>query len=93
MVWTLEERGGRSWLKKEEVYKYRGCRQLEALTQLSVLVKRHTLPHSLTTITCFTMRFTTIAVALSAATIASAQLTFNVTQALKPGNFAKYRCL
>ncbi|KAJ4405884.1 hypothetical protein N0V91_004993 [Didymella pomorum] len=39
------------------------------------------------------MRFSTIAIALSAATLASAQLTFNITQALKPGNFAKYRCL
>lgn len=41
----------------------------------------------------FRMRSSTIAIALTAATLASAQLTYNITQALKPGNFAKYRCL
>lgn len=39
------------------------------------------------------MRFSSIAIALSAASLASAQLTFNITQALQPGNFKKYRCL
>ncbi|KAF2621941.1 hypothetical protein BU25DRAFT_219171 [Macroventuria anomochaeta] len=34
------------------------------------------------------MRLSAIAVALSAATLASAELTFNITQALQPGNFA-----
>ncbi|KAF1349258.1 hypothetical protein EJ07DRAFT_160036 [Lizonia empirigonia] len=39
------------------------------------------------------MRLSALAIAFSAAALASAQLTFNITQALKPGNFAKYRCL
>jgi len=39
------------------------------------------------------MRFSSIAIAVSAASLASAQLTFNITQALQPGNFKKYRCL
>ncbi|KAF2127849.1 hypothetical protein P153DRAFT_295060 [Dothidotthia symphoricarpi CBS 119687] len=39
------------------------------------------------------MRLSAIAVAFSAATLASAQLTYNLTQALQPGNFAKYHCL
>lgn len=39
------------------------------------------------------MRLSAVAIALSVAALASAQLTFNITQALKPGNFAKYRCL
>lgn len=39
------------------------------------------------------MRLSVLALAISAASFASAQLTFNITQALKPGNFAKYRCL
>ncbi|KAH6621731.1 hypothetical protein C7974DRAFT_314852 [Boeremia exigua] len=38
------------------------------------------------------MRFS-ILVVLSAASLATAQLTYNLTQALAPGNFKKYRCL
>jgi hypothetical protein len=39
------------------------------------------------------MRFTSIATVLSVTAVASAQLTYNVTQAYAKGNFAKYRCL
>ncbi|CAN9296096.1 hypothetical protein CUC08_Gglean011064 [Alternaria sp. MG1] len=39
------------------------------------------------------MRFTQIATLLSVAAAASAQYTFNITQAEKPGNMEKYKCL
>ncbi|CAI9636489.1 hypothetical protein GT037_003681 [Alternaria burnsii] len=39
------------------------------------------------------MRFTQIATLLSVAAAASAQYTYNITQAEKPGNMEKYKCL
>ncbi|XPS95476.1 hypothetical protein M3J09_004766 [Ascochyta lentis] len=39
------------------------------------------------------MRLSILALALTTTSLATAQLTYNLTQALKPGNFAKYRCL
>lgn len=51
------------------------------------------LPDSIITNNYSKMRLSAVAIALSVAALASAQLTFNITQALKPGNFAKYRCL
>ncbi|KAH7128467.1 hypothetical protein B0J11DRAFT_578673 [Dendryphion nanum] len=39
------------------------------------------------------MHFQNLLTLFSFAIIASAQLTFNITQALAPGNFQKYRCL
>jgi hypothetical protein len=39
------------------------------------------------------MRFTHLAAALSLSAVASAQLTYNVTQAYAKGNWEKYRCL
>lgn len=77
----------------EMVYKRYGCRHLVLYSQAKALIITSTQLHSIAINIHFTMRFSTIAIALSAATLASAQLTFNITQALKPGNFAKYRCL
>ena len=79
--------------ESEEVYNHCGCRHLAVRSQSRVLNITSTLPRSLTIGNHSTMRFFTIAVSLSAATLASAQLTYNITQALQPGNFAKYRCL